>query len=175
MRRIYESEAVDRSDGDPFRPNSRENGEKPQAARTLPQRLLSRWLVPQRVHRRAVSISIETPDSTYEEGEPVPISIQMHNRMPFPVAVRTVSPVRWTWAIDGQRQTPKPPSGAETALFEFDRGERKRFSRRWTQMFQVNDSEWEPAAPGKYTISAALNVDNPDSRALSAETTIRIE
>jgi len=176
VRRIYESEAVDRNDGDPFRPNEREIREKPQAARSLPQQTLSKWLLPQRLHRRAISVSIETPKSVYDEEDRIPISIQMHNRMPVPVTVKTRSPVRWLWAVDGQRQTPRAPDDkTETAVFTFDRGERKRFSRRWSQTFQVSESEWEPVTPGEYTISAALNVADPEQSGLYAQTAVTIE
>jgi len=175
VRRIYESEAVDRSDTDPFRPSESGVREKPQAARSLPQQTLSRWLIPQRVHRRAISVSVETPQSVYGGGDRIPITVRMHNRMPFPVSVKTLSPVRWIWAIDGRRQTPTGPDDAETAQFTFDRGERKRFSRQWSQSFQVSDSEWKPASPGEYTISAALNVDDPERSGLRAQTTVTIE
>lgn len=177
MRRIYESDALDRDDEDPFRPGEDDDKPRPRASKTLPATTLSNWLVPRWLRYRGVSVSVSTPQSIYERGDPIPITVTMHNSLPFPVTLPTRSRLAWSWEVDGHREAsrvPEQPSqrGGE---FIFDRGERKQFRRTWHQLFQVSSSEWEPAAAGEHVIRAAINVDATDPGRLADETTIRIE
>ena len=177
MRRIYESEALDRDDEDPFRPGEPEERVKPQASRTLPAMTLSNWLVPKRLRYAGVSVTLSTPRDVYDKKEPIPIIVEMRNSLPFPVSIPTTSPVVWSWAVDGiteashVSESPNEDSGQ----FEFDRGERKQFRRTWTQMFQVSETEWEPAECGEYCLSTQITVPDPKERGLYDETTIQIE
>ena len=176
MRRTQRRDGVDRSDEDPFRPNESADRHRPRAARTLPAATLARWLIPARLHRRAIAVSVDTPASVYEAGEPIPVRIEFRNPLPVPVTV-TTSPVPWAWHVDGHRDAshvPEPLPETE-ARFTLDRGERRRFTRRWSQHFQVSKTNWEPAERGEHTISAALTVDDPAGSGLYDETTVRIE
>lgn len=177
MRRIYESGALDRDDDAPFKPAEREASREPRAARTIPAAWLSRVLLPGWLRERAVSVSVSSPASIYDRAEPIPFTVEMKNAMPFPVAVPTRSPLRWRWHVDGVREASHvaeaPPD--EASELAFDRGERKSFRRTWRQTFRVSDSEWEPAAPGEYTIGVELDVDDPAGAGVSDETTVRIE
>lgn len=177
MRRIYESDALNRDDEDPFRPGKDDEKQRPQAAKTLPATTLSNWLVPRWLRYKAVTVSVSTPRSVYEQGDPIPITIRMHNSLPFPITLRTRSRRAWSWEVDGHKdasQVPEKPT-QEGGEFVFDRGEHKRFKRTWHQMFQVSSSEWEQAATGDYAITAAVNVDTTDQRTLADQTTVRIE
>lgn len=177
MRRSRRRGGVDRSDNDPFRPNESVEAHRPRAAKSLPAATLARWLLPERVHRRAVSVSVHTPATVFERGEPVPVAFEFRNPWPVPVTVRTRSPVPWSWHVDGHRDAshvPEPLPESETR-FTLDRGERRRFTRRWQQSFQVSETEWEPAAPGEHTIGAGLAVDDPVAKGVYDETTVRIE
>lgn len=176
MRRTQRRDGVDRSDEDPFRPNESADRHQPRAARTLPAATLARWLIPARLHRRVIAVSVDTPASVYEAGEPIPVRIEFRNPLPVPVTV-TTSPVPWTWHVDGHRDAshvPEPLPETE-ARFTLDRGERRRFTRRWSQHFRVSKTNWEPAKRGEHTISAALTVDDPAGTGLYDETTVRIE
>ncbi|WP_049926056.1 hypothetical protein [Halopiger goleimassiliensis] len=177
MRRIYESDALERDDG-PFTPSENDPRSRVQTARSVDSTALSRWLVPQRVRYRAISVEISTPQTSYAGGDPIPFTITMSNALPVPVVLRTDSPVRWTWAVDGKTEASErlrydPP--AEPGQFRFDRGERKRFRRRWDGLFRVSDSEWVPAEPGDHTIGVRLNVPDAAAKGLAAETTVRIQ
>ena len=90
MRRIYESDALDRDDEDPFRPGGSDR-EKPRAARTLPVGTLSEALFPKWLQHRSISVDVSTPRDVYEAGETVPFVVTMKNAMPFPVSVPTVT------------------------------------------------------------------------------------
>lgn len=176
MRRIYDSRALDRADDDPYRPNERDVREKPRAARNVPVQALSDALVPTWLRYRAVSVSVSTPEPSYPPLTAVPITVTMKNTSPFPVTIRTRSPVVWTWHVDGYPeashvQTAEPSRSGE---FQFDRGERKRFTRRWDQLFRISDSEWVECAPGEYTVGAAINVPDAEENGLADETTVRI-
>jgi hypothetical protein len=176
MRKIYESDALGREDEDPFQPNENEDRPAPTAARTLPAATLSRWLTPSWLRRRAISISVTTPDETYRQGDSVPVSIRMKNSLPFPITIDTQSPLVWTWAVDGHREASHDPETppSEPGDVTFDRGEWKRFRRTWSGMFHVAQNRWEEASSGEHTISAALNVTDPQSHQLVDETTITI-
>jgi len=101
----------------------------------------------------------------------------MKNALPLPLTLTTRSRLLWQWDVDGLpeashvevRAVPEGEAG-----FEFDRGERKRFRRRWNGMFRLSDSEWEPADPGEYTIGAGVNVTDAPGKGLYDETTVRI-
>lgn len=178
MRRLYESSAVDRDPEDQFKPGERDRSVEPQAMRSVPGNFLSRLLVPDDLRHRAISVNVRTEKSTYAEGTPIPFVIEMKNAYPIPVEVPTVSPVLWTWEVDGALEASRvqlrdPPE--ETRGFRFDRGERKQFQKTWDQRFRVADSEWEPAGPGTYTLGAKINVDDPVSSGLYGEKTITIE
>lgn len=177
MRRIYDSEALDRDDDEPFQPNERRRRAKPRASRTLPAKYLSDLLVPQRVRHRAISVDISTPRSTYESGTPIPFEVSMRNEFPFPVTLSARSPLLWYWHVDGHREAshvPEEPSG-ESTPFEFDRGETKRFRRTWSGSFQRTRSEWEKAGRGEYTVGVEINVDDAEGKGLADRTTVRIE
>jgi hypothetical protein len=170
-------DGVDRSDEDPFRPNESVERHRPRAAKTLPAATLTRWLLPARLHRWAVSVSVDTPATAFERGEPVPVSIEFRNPLPVPVTVRTRSPVPWTWHVDGHRdasEVPEPLPESPTR-FTLDRGERRRFTRRWEQSFRVSETEWRPADPGEHTIGAGLDVADAAEKGVYDETTVRIE
>ena len=176
MRRIYESDALSRDEDDPFQPNEREQSTAPAASRTLPAKTLSRLLIPNWLLYRGLSVSVATPRSVYETDDVIPISVTIENPFPFPVSVTAESSLLWRWAIDGVEGASYTDGTDETdsRVFGFGRGETKRFTRRWRQMFQVTETEWEPADSGEHTITAALNVSAPDDRGVRDETTIQI-
>lgn len=179
MRRIYESDALRRDDDDPHAPAERNDGGEIQALRSIPAAALSDRLVPRALRRRLVSVDVETPRREYARGESVPFVVTFRNRAPFPVTIPTASPLLWTWTVDGDEEATAasvrlrdPPD--EPGRFAFDRGERKRFRRRWDGLFRVSDSEWVPADTGEHAIGAAVNVTNRRNEDLHAETTVRI-
>lgn len=178
MRRIYESDALHRDDDEPHSPRERRRSEaQPASFRSLPSGTLSRVLVPTWLRHRAVSVAVTTPREEFAVDEAVPFRVEMYNAAPFPVTIRTRSPVLWTWNVDGAEgaswvEDRAPPDGE--GAFEFGRGERKRFLKHWPQRFRVSESEWEPAEPGTYVVGAGINVDDAEGTGLYDETTVRI-
>lgn len=176
MRRIYESVALHRDDGDPFAPAEESARPTPEAMRTVPSETLSRLLLPSWLRYRGLSVDLTTPRAEYERGEGVPFTVDIRNTLPVPVTVETVSPRLWTWSLDGHDEAShvQPSTPAEPRTFTFTRGERKRFRRRWSGLFRVSDSEWEHPASGRYTLRASLNVSRAGERDLVAETSVTI-
>ena len=177
MRRIYESDALERDDDEPFTPRERDADPKPQAMRSVPSGYLSKLLVPMRIRHWALSVDVETPASRYTTGDSVPFRVTMKNSLPIPITIPTRSPVLWTWAVNGDRNASRLPitePDDQPRGFHFDRGERKQFRKRWNGMFKVSHTEWEPATPGKYTITAQVNTDRPAKRGLQGQSTITI-
>jgi hypothetical protein len=177
MRRIYDSAALHRDDSDPHAPAEDDDTPRPQAMRSVPSGLLSRLFVPNWLRYRAVSVALDTPRTDFVAGEPVPFRVTMKNALPIPITVPTLSPVLWTWDVDGVREASHVPLQTppdEPRGFRFDRGERKQFTRRWNGLFQVSASEWEPATPGEYTLGAGINVEDAAGKGLWDETTVRL-
>ncbi len=177
MRRIYDSDALRRDDGEPGAPNEIERKTKLQAMRSVPSAALSDLFVPSGVKHRFLSVDVETAADEYALGESIPFTVTFRNHVPFPISITTESPVLWTWSVDDDVEASAvslrdPPD--ETGRFAFDRGERKRFRKRWDQMFRVTEADWEPAETGEYTIGAAINAQNSEAKGLAGETTIRI-
>lgn len=177
MRRIYESRALHRDDGEPFTPRERDNAVIPQAMRAVNSTALSQRIVPDVLCHRVISVGVSTPQPAYSAETPVPFTVTMTNTMPVPITVTTNSPIRWTWNVDGATEAShvslhNPPD--ERRTFTFDRGERKQFRKQWHQRFRISATEWKSAEPGTYTIGAGLNVDDPTAKGLYDETTVRI-
>lgn len=177
MRRIYDSEALRRDDDEPLAPNEADSSVRPQAMRSVDAGLLSRLVVPQSLRHRAISVGITTPKTEYAIGERVPFRVTMKNAMPFPISISTRSPLLWTWDVDGVTEASHVPlhdPPDESGRFEFDRGERKQFTRRWTQQFRISENEWEPVRPGEYTIGARINVEDAERKGLYDETSVHV-
>lgn len=176
MRRIYDSQALKRDD-DAFTPRERDDAPEPAAMRSVPGESLSRLLVPTWLRYRALTVTVETPESSYPAGTDVPVKVTLRNTFPFPISVRTRTPRLWTWHVDGAAEASRVPESLpdEERVYTFDRGERKQFLRRWTGLFKVSETEWEPADPGEYTLGAYIDVEDADGKGLAAETTVRIE
>lgn len=172
MRRIYESDAVVR-DGSPHTPRERDD-----ATRThVNWGNASHAFMPIRLRNWAVVVDVETDRERYSVGEPVGVRVRFRNRLPAPVRLRTQSPVLWQWGVDDAPEASllerDPPDGR--GALSFGRRERKTFVRTWHQSIRETEREWVPVDPGEYTISAWINVDHPERRGLTAETTVTIE
>lgn len=177
MRRIYESDALARDKDEPFAPGERSADYEPQSFRSIDAARWTDRLLPQRFHRRAVSVAVAVPTTEFESGQNIPFRVTMKNRLPIPVTIRTNSPILWKWRVDGHEEASHVPlrdPPERNATFSFNRGERKQFRKQWSQLFRVSETEWEPADPGEYTIEAAVNVDDPGASNLSDAVSIRI-
>lgn len=176
MRRIYESEALSRDDEEQFTPSQQRSETPFQAMRSVNATALSRRLLPGWLRRRAISVDVSVPNEEFSLGATVPFRVTMANAMPFPIAFRTRSPILWAWEVDGETEATRVPRDPpdEPGEFRFGRGERKRFEKRWEQLFRVSESEWDPVGPGEYTIGARINVDGALEKGLYSETTVRI-
>lgn len=177
MRRIYDSEAIERDDDEPFKPRERDREHEPQSFRYVNASVWSDRLVPHILRRRAVSVSVSTPAEEFECDSEIPFVVKMRNSLPVPLTLKTRSPLVWTWSVDGLREASRVPlqdPPQEVSRFKFDRGETRTFRKSWSGMFRVSEREWEPASPGEYTISVAINTDNAEAAGLTDETTIRL-
>lgn len=174
MKRIYESSALERVEDDPFAPSRREEDEN--GRRSIDWDAFSHAFTPVAIRRRAIEVRVTTDRETYDRGDPVGIAVEFHNRLPFPIRLRTDSPRRWTWTVDGTPNASRVPDDVpdRPAAFSFGRGERKRFHREWTQRIRVARDEWEPVDPGTYTIGAMVTCDDAADRGLADRTEIEI-
>lgn len=174
MRRIYESRALERADEDPFIPESDSGDER--GSRTIDWTAFSHAFTPLALRHRGITVDVSTDKRRYEPSEGVEITVEFHNRLPFPIRIRTESPNRWYWAVDGRRNASQVPRAVpdRPAVFSFARGERKRFRREWPQRIRVADDEWVPVDPGTYTIAVGIARSDADDRGLVDRTEIEI-
>lgn len=176
MRRIYESNALRRESG-AFTPNERQDGKRGPSTPDPDDTGILDTLLPDAIRNRALTIDVTTQRDVYDRDTPVQFAVELHNRMPFSVTVRTPTPLLWTWEINGLPEAthvelPEPP--AESQRHVFASGERKRYTKRWPQRFRLSKSEWERAEPGTYTIQATVNLPQANLEALSSKTEVEI-
>lgn len=174
MRDILNTDAVKRDDGDPFTPSEGDGG---RTRSVFDWNNVSHAFMPSALRHRAIRVSVQTNKQRYGREEPVHFQVTLANRIPFPVSLKTRSPVLWDWAIDGvERAThlrEEPPD--EPGLLRFSRSERKTFRRQWSQRIRDLDGRWLPVEPGEYELSAWVNVDGAAGGGLADETTITLE
>lgn len=177
MRDVYQTDAVYRDDKEPHAPRERPREATPQAMRSVPSGLLSRWVVPARLRYWAIGVSVSAPDRSFAQGDAVPFEVRLRNRLPIPITLPVESPVPWTWSVDGVRSAERAGGRSlpsERRGYQFDRGESKAFTRRWSGSFRIGAREWERAEPGEHTIRIALAVADPEANGLVAETTVHV-
>lgn len=137
----------------------------------------SHALMPTPLRYHAIAVSVETDREMYVEDDPVILQVIMRNRLPVPVALKTASPVLWSWAINGVPKASRYDDGTpeDSGLLTFDRSERKVFVRQWHQRFREDEREWTRAGRGEFTVSASVNVEDAADKGLADETTICIQ
>lgn len=177
MRRIYESDAVKRDDTQ-FTPQHRKQKEfKPKAFRWIPSSSIARSLLPSSLVQRGISVSVSSPRREYFQGSPIPFTVTLKNSFPFQVRITTSSPILWNWYVNGHEEASMVPvrtAPQEAGTLTFERGERKTFQKRWNGRFRTASREWTKAEHGEYTIAVGINVEEPKSVGLWAETSVRI-
>ncbi|WP_226481341.1 hypothetical protein [Natrinema amylolyticum] len=174
MKRIYDSDALERADDDPFAPETAAGDDRD--PRTIDWAAFSHAFAPVAVRHWAIDVTVSTEKRRYDAGEPVDIVVEFRNRFPFPIRIRTDSPNRWYWAIDGLRDASECPRSVpdRSDAFSFARNERKRFRRQWSQRIQVADDAWERVDPGTYAISGSVARTDAADRGLADRTEIEI-
>lgn len=175
MRRIYESRALAYDDEDPYAPK-RSDDDTGRSRRVVDWQAASHALVPVRLRRRAIDVSVATDSDTYAKDEPVHFEASFRNRVPFPIVLRTDSPVRWTWLVDGLDEASHVVEyPTEASLFTFGRSERKTYRRSWPQRFRETPGSWVPAESGEHKLSIRVNARDSEATGLATETTFTIE
>lgn len=174
MRDVFDTDAVQRDSDDPFVPAEKSGRRR---SRTINWHNLSHALMPVELRDRAITASVRTDKDHYAAEETVHFRVVFANRIPFPVSLRTRSPVLWDWAIDGVDRASELPEDRpdDPGLLRFGRSERKTFDRRWNQRIQDQEGRWKPVGSGEYTLTAWINVEGPADRGLHAETSFTVE
>lgn len=133
--------------------------------------------LPNRIKYLAIVPSIEIAKKEFEPNEIVTFNIVFRNRLPFPIKIRTESKLPWSWSINNVEKASHyvdfDPSG-EQGTFILERSERRSYTRKWSQKFRVSKSKWEDAMNGEYELSAWINVPDPQSKGLQANTSFVI-
>ena len=126
-------------------------------------------LVPVRLARAGVTLSVSLPRREFALDEPVPFTVEIRNRLPVPVTVPTPQPRLWGWAVDDQVEATDEPTFASDRPGGLELGgrEAKRISRTWDGRFERSDggpdgrSEWVLPERGRHELSAFVATDPP--------------
>ncbi|WP_331233853.1 hypothetical protein [Natronorarus salvus] len=115
-------------------------------------------LVPARLARAGLSVSVETDREEYAVGDAVGITIEIRNRLPLPVEVPTEGRRIWGWTVDGLLAASDEPLYRSTRpnSVELRANQTITVERSWDGRFKRSGSptRWVPAAPGEYEIGA---------------------
>jgi len=144
----------------------------PQALRSVPMARLSCWLIPRRLRYRAIDVSVRICQTPTARGQPVVFRVVFHNQWPLPIAIPVTQSPPWTWTI-AEQQAVAPTRRRERATpFQFRRGERKQFVKRWGGTVHPEEDRWRFVDPGLYTIR--VTIATPDDAGLVDTATVRI-
>ena len=122
-------------------------------------------LVPQRVARRALTVSVETDRDTYAVDEHVRFRVTVRNRLPFPVVIETPNRRLWGWTVDGELEASDEPRFDDPrrdtpGTLAFRGGQQLVVERTWRGRFRrVPEDEptrWVPADPGHHELGVFL-------------------
>ena len=118
-------------------------------------------LLPARLTRRCVAVSVATDRARYAPGDPVRIRVTLRNRLPVPVAVTTPTRRPWGWSVDGHLEAEdvprRSPGGAGSVSFRAR--EAKTFEWTWDgriRRVEGDTERWRPLAPGEHELRAFL-------------------
>jgi hypothetical protein len=132
-------------------------------------------LVPSRLARWALDVSVETDDETYHVGETVEITVSISNRLPVPVEVPIYGRRVWGWSVDGFVDASDEPlyTPDRPRSLSFRAGETRTFTRDWHGRIKRNGTptRWEEVPKGEYEIVAFVSTDPPTRDS----TSIRLE
>lgn len=95
--------------------------------------LLGRF-VPQWLAQRAVDVDVTVPAREFRVGDPVPFTVEIRNRLPVPVTVRTPTRRLWGWAVDGELAASDEHTyaGDTAGEFSLEGGDVLRIEREWS-------------------------------------------
>lgn len=115
-------------------------------------------LVPQRLGRRGLSVSVETDREEYAVGQPIDITIEARNRLPLPVELVTDGRRIWGWTVDGLLAASDERCyvpDAQNSL-ELRAGETMTIERTWNGRIKRTGSptRWVDPEPGEHEIGA---------------------
>ena len=176
MPDVHDTGAVRRDEDDPFSPRG-DDGRGRRSHSMFDWANVSHALMPTSLRDRAVTVTVETNKRRYALEEPVHFRVTLANRLPFPVALATTSPVPWSWSVDGVERATEvaDPVPDERVLLRFGRSERKTFERRWPQRIRDREGRWVPVQAGEYDLAAWITVGDPEGRGLADRTTVVVE
>jgi hypothetical protein len=130
---------------------------------TNPNQLASVFgtVVPQRLVRKGLEVDVTTDRNRYDAGDPVEITVELRNRLPFPVTLSTPQRRLWGWTVEGYLEASDELRYAdgERGTLDFRGRERKRFTRQWDGRIKHEGerTEWEQAT-GEVEIAAFVAV-----------------
>lgn len=132
--------------------------------------LLGRF-VPQWLAQRAVDVDLTVPAREFPLGDPVPFTVEIRNRLPVPVTVRTPTRRLWGWAVDGELEASDEHAyaGDTAGEFSLEGGDVLRIDREWSGRFKRTGrpgDRTEHVLPdrGVHELSAFVATDDPRPR-----------
>ena len=134
-------------------------------------------LLPRRLLRRGLSITVATDADSYAPDDPIRIRVEIRNAYPVPVEVPTASRRLWGWEVDGLLEAsdePRRDPGGRGQL-SFRARERKTFTWTWDGRVKRVTDEGARSVPldtGEHELRAFVGTR---SKRPTASTTFRVE
>ena len=132
--------------------------------------LLGRF-VPQFVAQRVITVSVSVPDREFAVGDPVPFTVEIKNRLPVPVTVRTPTRRLWGWEVDGDLGASDEPTyaGDTPSQFALEGGDHLVIEREWSGRFKRTGRDGERTEyvlpeRGVHEIAAFVATKDPQPR-----------
>lgn len=132
--------------------------------------LLGRF-VPQWVAQRVIDVSVSVPDREFAVGDPIPFTVEIKNRLPVPVTVRTPTRRLWGWEVDGDLGASDESryAGDTPSQFALEGGDHLVIDREWSGRFKRTGRDGERTEyvlpkPGVHEISAFVATKDPQPR-----------
>lgn len=127
-------------------------------------------LVPQRLARAGLAVSVETDRDRYAVGDPVELRVVLANRLPVPVSVETPTRRLWGWSVDGELEASDEATGLRGGhgTLSFRGRERKVVTPTWNGLLKRVGEErarWVEPTPGTYEIAAFIALPGKRPRA----------
>lgn len=129
--------------------------------------------IPRSVAKRAVAVSVETDRERYQQGDQIQITVELKNRIPFPIELMTAGRRIWGWRVDGLLHASDEPlhESTEPQSFSMEAWETLAIDVGWDGRFKRagTPTRWEKATPGEYEIEAFLATDPPKTATKTIE------
>lgn len=133
-------------------------------------------VVPRRVRYRWVDVDVTVPETVVRSGQPLPFTVTIANRSPFPVPLKLTCSTVWGWRIDGYQEGRAQRVYSSPAQRTWLRGyQQYSFERTWHGHVQYPDGTTASLDSGTHELTCWIHVENAKRYGLYETVTLTVE